>query len=116
MKKVRFILLSSMLATTMLIQLLGVTISNYPNDFLQQIVGFNIEAFAQGEGYNKGDKLKAVKCTCPNQKKGFSLRCRQDGNLESCTPTQQGSNACYKAKLSTNPLDLICEGAGISYE
>ena len=116
MKKVRTILVATTIATTMLIQLLGIAVSNCPDEFLQQIVGFNIEAFARGEGYNPGDKLKTVKCTCQNQKKGISLKCRQDGTLESCTPTQQGSNACYKTKISTNPLEILCEGSGISFE
>lgn len=83
------------------------------NNFLQQMLGYNVEALAQDEGYNKGDKLKSVSCTCPNNKSGFSLKCRADGNLEQCTPTQQGSNGCYKVKFSTKPLDLICEGSGI---
>ena len=77
------------------------------------MLGYNVEALAQDEGYNKGDRLKSVSCTCPNNKSGFSLKCRADGNLEQCTPTRQGSNACYKVKFSTKPLDLICEGSGI---
>ena len=56
---------------------------------LQQMLGYNVEALAQDEGYNKGDKLKSVSCTCPNNKSGFSLKCRADGNLEQCTPTRQ---------------------------
>lgn len=77
------------------------------------MLGYNVEALAQDEGYNKGDRLKSVSCTCPNNKSGFSLKCRADGNLEQCTPTRQGSNGCYKVKFSTKPLDLICEGSGI---
>jgi len=49
---------------------------------LQQMLGYNVEALAQDEGYNKGDRLKSVSCTCPNNKSGFSLKCRADGNLE----------------------------------
>ncbi len=66
------------------------------------------------------NRLKDVECTCPSSKggkSGFSLRCRPDGNLEKCTSTQQGSNACYKAKISLNPsVEMLCEGAGIKFE
>ena len=27
------------------------------------MLGYNVEALAQDEGYNKGDKLKSVSCT-----------------------------------------------------
>lgn len=113
MKTISFIVL---IAGTLLSQITGFISFGDSNDFLQQMLGYNMEALAEGEGYQKGDKLKSVKCTCPNNKSGFSLRCRADGNLEQCTSTQQGSNGCYKVKLSSNPLNLICEGAGIKYE
>ena len=67
---------------------------------LQQMLGYNVEALAQDEGYNKGDKLKSVSCTCPNNKSGFSLKCRADGNLEQCTPTRQAQMLVIKSNLA----------------
>ena len=69
------------------------------------MLGYNVEALAQDEGYNKGDKLKSVSCTCPNNKSGFSLKCRADGILEQCTTTGQGSNGCNKVKFRSKQLD-----------
>ena len=102
-----------LMTATLLSQIISFISFDRSNNFLQPIFVYNIEALAQDEGYNKGDKLKSVSCTCPNNKSGFSLKCRADGNLEQCTPTRQGSNACYKVKFSTKPLNLICEGSGI---
>lgn len=48
----------------------------------------------------KGKRLKTVSCTCSNGKSGTTLHCKTDGDLEPCTETQQGSNACYKVGLS----------------
>lgn len=57
----------------------------------------NVEALAShSEGGNNKERLKQVSCTCTNGKSGVTLKCRTDGDLEPCTPTQQGSNACYK--------------------
>ena len=91
-----------LITATLLSQIISFISFDRSNNFLQQMLGYNVEALAQDEGYNKGDN-----------KSGFSLKCRADGNLEQCTPTQQGSNGCYKVKFSTKPLDLICEGSGI---
>ena len=64
------------------------------------MLGYNIEALAQEEGYNKGDKLKSVSCTCPNNKSGFSLKCRADGNLEQCTPPNKAQMLVIKSNLA----------------
>ncbi len=45
---------------------------------------------------NKNKKLKKVDCTYTNGKKGVSLKCRIDGDLEKCSESQQGSNAMLK--------------------
>lgn len=67
------------------------------NDLLMQ----NVEALAsETEGGNDMGRLKQVSCTCSNGKTGVTLKCRTDGDLEPCTPTQQGSNACYKVGFS----------------
>ena len=60
----------------------------------------NVEALTGGDIGMENLKLKQVSCTCSNGKTGTTLKCRKDGDLEDCTPTQQGSNACYKASLS----------------
>ena len=79
----------------------------------------DIEALARSENW-EGKKLKSVTCKCPTGSlNGFSLRCNTDGEFESCTITQQGSNACYKEKAVfgiTVGLTKLCEGTGISYE
>lgn len=60
----------------------------------------NLEALTRVEDW-EGKKLKIVSCTCPEtQKKGDTFKCEDDGDLEPCTETQQGSNACYKAGFS----------------
>ena len=74
-----------LITATLLSQIISFISFDRSNNFLQQMLGYNVEALAQDEGYNKGDKLKSVSCTCPNNKSGFSLK----------------------------PLDLICEGSGI---
>lgn len=69
------------------------------------------EAITTGEtNYNPGDRLKRVKCKCPNGETGNSLRCYNDGEGEACTEIQQGSNGCY-----TLTLKLLCEGNGIVF-
>ena len=61
----------------------------------------NVEALASDDdGVNNEERLKQVSCTCTNGRSGITLKCRTDGDLEPCTPTQQGSNACYKVGLS----------------
>ena len=58
-----------------------------------------VEAFAQDEAWT-GKKLKDVTCSCNDGsgKTGFSVKCRNDGTLESCSATQQGSASCYTEK------------------
>lgn len=69
------------------------------------------EAITTGEtNYNPGDRLKQVRCKCPNGDKGYSLRCKSDGEGEDCIESQQGSNGCY-----TLTLKLLCQGSGIVY-
>jgi hypothetical protein len=61
----------------------------------------NIESLSSPpEAPWEGKKLKQVDCTCTNGKSGTTLKCRTDGDLEKCTATQQGSNACYKVTFS----------------
>lgn len=48
----------------------------------------------------QGKKLKMVPCKCSNGDNGKTLKCDPAGDLEDCTVTQQGSNACYKVGLS----------------
>lgn len=60
----------------------------------------NIEALAlDGEAPPSVKRLKQVNCECTNGAKGTTLKCSPDGDLELCTPTQQGSNACYRLTL-----------------
>ena len=78
-----------------------------------------VVAMARNEESWEGKKLKGVTCTCPNNTKGFSLKCRDDGDLENCTSTQQGSNACYAEKVLfgiTTGLKMLCQGAGITFD
>lgn len=73
----------------------------------------NIEALAHNENSWEGKNLKIVKCTCPNgSPSGYTLRCRSNGDLESCTITQQGSNACYEKDFTK----MLCEGTGIKFD
>lgn len=60
----------------------------------------NVEALTSENSSSEKLKLKMESCTCSNGKSGKTLKCRKDGNLEDCTPTQQGSKACYKVGLS----------------
>lgn len=113
MKKILFI---SLISGIILTQLSGFFCLSNSDVRLSAIFGENIEALAADENFNPGDRLKDVTCECPNGKSGFSLKCRKDGDLEKCTVTQQGSNACYKAKISLNPgIAMLCEGAGVTF-
>jgi len=60
----------------------------------------NASALSSSSNGNGVKRLKQVSCTCTNGKSGTTLKCRVDGDLEQCTPTQQGSNACYKVGFS----------------
>lgn len=60
----------------------------------------NVEALTSDDLGTEVLRLKDVSCKCSNGKKGHTLKCRTDGNLEECTPTQQGSKACYSVNLS----------------
>ena len=60
----------------------------------------NVEALTSDEVSVEKRKLKQVDCICSNGKRGTTLKCRIDGDLEDCTPTQQGSSVCYKVNLS----------------
>ena len=55
-------------------------------------------------------KLKKVSCYCPSpvDKSGSTFKCSDDGKLETCTSTQQGSNGCYKATILRGII-LLCE-------
>ena len=74
----------------------------------------NIEALTQETNWSNL-RLKIVDCTCPSLKGGVSLQCRDSGELEHCSITQQGSNGCYKISVFTS-MNLLCEGAGITYK
>jgi hypothetical protein len=78
----------------------------------------NMQALSSGNSTDEKDwsklKLKWVKCTCLDGKKGNSLRCSSNGDLENCSVTQQGSNACYKAKITG--INMLCQGSGITYD
>ena len=47
-----------------------------------------------------------VECVCADGKKGKTLKCTEDGDLEKCTESQQGSNACYKVSIVNGGLVL----------
>ena len=85
---------------------LGISVNNH--DAISLLVDENIEALtnSNGEPSWQGKKLKKLSCTCGN-KSGFTLQCRTDGDLEDCTATMQGSNACYKVTL-TGGLSVMC--------
>jgi len=63
----------------------------------------------------EGKKLADVSCTCPepSNASGHSLKCRENGEFESCTSTQQGLNGCYSAKITVFPpsasVKLLCD-------
>ena len=60
----------------------------------------NVEALTKADTDWSKLKLKVVTCTCPTTgKKGDTLKCEEDGTLESCSTIQQGSKACYKIGL-----------------
>lgn len=78
---------------------MGICINNH--DSVSVLIDENIEALTNpDEPEWVGKKLKKVDCTCPNGNSGFTMKCKKDGDLEDCTATQQGSNACYKVNLS----------------
>lgn len=68
----------------------------------------NLEALVQStrESEDVVLRLKKVECRCTNGKVGFTLKCRIDGDLEECTPTQQGSKACYKLNIIQQNVEL----------
>ena len=71
----------------------------------------NLEALVQStrEGNDDNDnvlRLKQVECRCTNGKVGFTLKCYVDGDLEECTPTQQGSKSCYKVNILQQKVEL----------
>ena len=68
----------------------------------------NLEALVQStrESEDVVLRLKKVECRCTNGKVGFTLNCRIDGDLEECTPTQQGSKACYKLNIIQQNVEL----------
>ena len=49
-----------LITATLLSQIISFISFDRSNNFLQPIFVYNIEALAQDEGYNKGDKLKSV--------------------------------------------------------
>ena len=48
-----------LITATLLSQIISFISFDRSNNFLQQMLGYNVEALAQDEGYNKGDKLKS---------------------------------------------------------
>ena len=75
-----------------------------------------IEAMTDGEDW-EGKKLAIVNCSCENSnKKGYSLRCRDESDYESCTQTQQGLNGCYSIRALPPSGNLLCEGANVSFD
>lgn len=75
------------------------TVSLAAND-TSSLLEQNVEAITGGDVGTENLKLKQVSCKCSNGKTGTTLKCRKDGDLENCTPTQQGSNACYRVSFS----------------
>ena len=69
----------------------------------------NLEALVQSTKEGNDDnvlRLKKVECRCTNGKVGFTLKCYVDGDLEKCTPTQQGSKSCYKVNILQQNVEL----------
>jgi hypothetical protein len=77
-----------------------------PKSQMSDLTRANLEALTNGESVNEL-KLKQVQCRCPSDgKNGKTLKCFSDGDLEPCTSTQQGSNACYKVNVISRELKL----------
>lgn len=74
------------------------------HDMISILVDQNVEALTDpaGEGWWEGKKLKAVDCVCSNGDEGFTLLCKDDGTLEDCSATMQGSQVCYRTPTVFN--------------
>lgn len=94
------------------INLCWVNVGTESNMALSKWLGHTQQVSTQlsddGDAAFADKKLKQVSCTYPNGKSGTTLKCKTDGDLEKCTKTQQGSNACYKVGISS--LKLCGEG------
>ena len=57
-------------------------------------------------------RLEIKDCVCNSgiKKTGKTLQCTEEGTLEQCSETQQGSNACYDAHLFPPGINILCEG------
>lgn len=112
MKKIKLFFIAFFVLGMVVINLCWVNVGNESNMALSKLLGYTQQALAQlsddGDAAFAGKKLKQVSCTCPNGKSGTTLKCETDGDLEKCTKTQQGSNACYKVGISG--LKLCGEG------
>lgn len=117
MRKLKLFLAASFVMGMMAVNVSWVLSSNNSEGFFGQFVGMDLDALAVGGETVPTDppppekRLKKMSCTCPNGKKddGFTLKCYTTGDLEKCTPTQQGSNACYEASW-TGKITMCKEG------
>lgn len=105
MKKLKLFLATSFILGMIIVNVFWVTSKNNSSLLLEQFLSFKQEALADVSGENTEVKrLIKEDCKCSNGKDGFTLKCDTKGDLEKCTPTQQGSNACYRISLG---LDLV---------
>lgn len=113
MKKLKLFLAASFVMGMMAVNVSWVLSSNNSEGFFGQFVGMDLDALAVGGETVPTDpppvpRLNKEDCKCSNGKPGFTLKCRSTGKLEKCTPTQQGSNACYK--ITVLPPDMaLCK-------
>lgn len=114
MKKMKLYLMSFFILGMIITNLCWVVLQTDSGISWKQLISVNQEALAS---LSRGEivptdppptpeekRLKKEDCRCPGSNKddGFTLKCHSDGELEKCTPTQQGSNACYKASWTGN--------------
>lgn len=69
----------------------------------------NIEALSIDDESGDVHRLKKINCECTNGKKGFTIVCKSDGNLEKCTEIQQGSTTCYKLSVLNQEIEILCD-------
>jgi hypothetical protein len=109
--KVKYIIIGLFVACIATMSAYNVKLSIGKTNHAMQLVSFQtISALTQESNNWEGKKLKLVECTCKINNKdriGDTFRCRINGNLEQCTITQQGSNACYNVGMFG--ISIMCE-------
>ena len=103
MKKIYIAIAAVLFAAASVATVFAVRSHNRMDDFFRA----NVDALSRYESPSEDEKrLKMVECVCADGKKGKTLKCTEDGDLEKCTESQQGSNACYKVSIVNGGLVL----------